>query len=102
MLAFQPTLKIAGVTMGIVRRRETIGADVDCYLIGKQVSELIEWLHELRELRGDEVFDHAARDLIAATVAVLAHARGHRRALDVLGVVRAVHDPRIARASSSW
>ena len=49
MLAFQPTLKIAGVTMGIVRRRETIGPDVDCYLIGKQVSELIEWLHELRE-----------------------------------------------------
>ena len=32
------------------RRPETIGADVDRYLIGKHVSEVIEWLHELREL----------------------------------------------------
>ncbi|MGO8839912.1 MAG: hypothetical protein ACLQF1_01875 [Methyloceanibacter sp.] len=71
------------------RRPETIGADVDRYLIGKQVSELIEWLHELHESRGDEVFDHAARDLIAATAAVLAHQRGYRRAFNVLDVVRA-------------
>ena len=76
------------------RRPETIGADVDRYLIGKHVSEVIEWLHELRESRGDEVFDYTARDLIAATAAVLADQGGYRRALAVLDVVRAINNPR--------
>ncbi len=38
--------------------------------------------------------DHAARDLIAATAALLAHVRGYRRALQVLDTVRAANDPR--------
>ena len=76
------------------RRWETIGADVDRYVIGKHVSELIEFLHDLHNSRGDEVFDHAARDLIAATAALLAHVRGYRRALQVLDTVRAANDPR--------
>ena len=85
---------MANIVSIVQRRPENIAADVDRYVIGKQVSEVIEWLHELHQARSDEVFDHAARDPIAATVAVLADQRGYRRALAVLDVVRTINDLR--------
>jgi hypothetical protein len=37
---------------------------------------------------------HGARDIITATAAVLAHEGGYQRALDVLELIRRLHDPR--------
>jgi hypothetical protein len=36
----------------------------------------------------------AARDIITAPAAVLAHEGGYQRALDVIDTIRALHDPR--------